>query len=62
MRPLPSSLDPLANGWRAVGGGEVLASLAGILAPPHDGDLPGFTGYARAAFDEAEPMGVQIQQ
>ena len=34
----------------------------GILAPPHDGDLPDFTGYVRAAFDEAEPMGVQIQK
>jgi hypothetical protein len=62
MRLLPSSLDSLANGWRAVGTGEVLGSCAGILAPPHDGDLPGFTGYARVAFDEAEPMAVQNQK
>ena len=61
-RLLPSSLDSLANGWRAFCDGEVLGSYAGILAPPHDGDFPGFTGYARAAFDEAEPMGVQIQK
>jgi hypothetical protein len=59
---LPSSLDSLASGWRAVGSGEVLGSCAGILAPPHDGDFPGFTGYARAAFDEAEPMAVQNQK
>ena len=61
-RLLPSSLDSLANGWRAFCDGEVLGSYAGILAPPHDGDFPGFMGYARAAFDEAEPMGVQIQK
>ncbi len=60
---LPSSLDSLAHGWRAVDGGEALGPCAGVLTPPHDGDFPGFTeGNARAAFDEAEPMGVQIQK
>ena len=59
---LPSSLDSLAHGWRAVGG-EVLDSCAGTLAPPHDGDFPGFTGNVRVAFDEAEPMAaVQIRR
>ena len=62
MRLLPSSLDSLANGWRAVGGGEFLGSYAGILAPPHDGDLLVFTGNVRVAFDEAKPMEVQIQK
>jgi len=59
---MTSSLDSLAQGWRAVGGGEVSGVYAGVLAPAHDGDFRVFTGNARAAFDEAEPMGVQIQR
>jgi len=58
---MASSLDSLANGWRDVGGEEVLGSYAGILAPPHDGDLFAFTGNVRVAFDEAEPMEVQSE-
>lgn len=59
---VPSSLDSLAHGWRAVGGGGVSGLYAGVLAPAHDGDFRVFTGDAHAAFDEAEPMEVQIQK
>jgi len=55
---MASFLDSLAHGWRAVGGGEVSGLCAGVLAPAHDGDFRVITGEARAAFDEAEPMGV----
>lgn len=57
---LPSSLDSLAQGWRALGMCEVLGSYAGILAPDHDGFFPVFATAGRAAFDEAEPMATQV--
>jgi hypothetical protein len=58
---VPSSLDSLAHGWRAVGCCEVSGLYAGVLAPAHDGDFRVFTGNARAALDEAEPMGIREQ-
>lgn len=54
---LPSSLDSLAQAWRALSGVDnVLGSYAGDLAPDHDGFLPDLAADMRAAFDDAEPM------
>jgi hypothetical protein len=55
-------LDSLAQGWGVLGIDEVLGSYAGILAPDHDGFFPDFVAAAdaRAVFDEAEPMTVEI--
>ena len=49
-------------GTRALSEGEVLGSYTGTLAPDHDGFFPDFAAAAdaRAAFDEAEPMIVQM--
>lgn len=58
---MTSSLDSLAQGWRAAGGGEVSGPCAGTLAPAHDGDFAGFTGNTRAAFDGAEPMRYKLK-
>jgi putative IMPACT (imprinted ancient) family translation regulator len=54
-------LDSLAQGRCALALGEVLVSYGGILAPAHDGFFPAFAADVRAAFDEAEPMVVQVR-